>query len=86
MSEPLAATLPPSHPDSAAFLAGGGEMGERIRAHAWAATPLGSPTGWPQGLKTAVRLLLSTQHPMFIWWGPELIQFYNDAYRRSIGS
>ena len=32
----------------------------------------------------AVRLLLSTQHPMFIWWGPELIQFYNDAYRRSI--
>ncbi|MEP6791389.1 MAG: PAS domain-containing protein, partial [Ramlibacter sp.] len=26
------------------------------------------------------------RHPMFIWWGPELIQFYNDAYRLSIGS
>ena len=33
----------------------------------------------------AVRLLLTTRHPMFIFWGPELIQFYNDAYRRSIG-
>ncbi|MEP6968382.1 MAG: HWE histidine kinase domain-containing protein, partial [Pseudomonadota bacterium] len=24
-------------------------------------------------------------HPMFIWWGPELIQFYNDAYRETMG-
>lgn len=60
-------------------------MGALIRAHDWASTPLGPPEGWPQGLKTALRLLLSTGHPMFIWWGPELIQFYNDAYRRSIG-
>jgi len=22
---------------------------------------------------------------MFIWWGPELIQFYNDAYRETMG-
>jgi PAS domain S-box-containing protein len=72
---------PPSH----RFLAGGGEMGALLRAHDWAATPLGEPGSWPQGLKTAVRFLLSTGHPMFIWWGPELIQFYNDAYRRSIG-
>ena len=21
---------------------------------------------------------------MFLWWGPELIQFYNDGYRPSI--
>lgn len=72
-------------PENLAFLAGGGEMGAFIRAHCWGSSPLGSPASWPQGLKTAVRLLLSTQHPMFIWWGPELIQFYNDAYRRSIG-
>jgi len=68
-----------------AFLSGGGETGALIRAYDWASTPLGPPADWPQGLKTAVRLLLSTQHPMFIWWGPQLIQFYNDAYRRSIG-
>lgn len=23
---------------------------------------------------------------MFLWWGPELIQFYNDAYRPSLGT
>jgi signal transduction histidine kinase/CheY-like chemotaxis protein len=68
------------------FLAGGGEMGALIRAHDWASGPLGAPETWPQGLKTSVRVLLSTGHPMFLWWGPELIQFYNDAYRRSIGA
>lgn len=61
-------------------------MGGLIRAYDWASTSLGPPERWPQALKTTVRLLLSTGHPMFIWWGPELIQFYNDAYRRSIGS
>lgn len=67
------------------FLAGGGEMGARIRAFDWAGTSLGPPERWPQSLKTTVRLLLSSGHPMFIWWGPELLQFYNDAYARSIG-
>ena len=70
---------------SAGFLAGGGEMGARIRAYDWNATSLGSPMHWSQALKVAVRLLLSSGHPMFIWWGPQLIQFYNDAYCRSIG-
>lgn len=67
------------------FLRGGGELGALIRAHDWAATSLGAPETWPQALRTAVRLLLSTGHPMFLWWGPDLIQFYNDAYRLSIG-
>ncbi|WP_458068755.1 PAS domain-containing protein [Rhodanobacter sp. BL-MT-08] len=67
------------------FLADGGEMGALIRAFDWSSTPLGSPHGWPQGLRTATRLLLTTQHPMLIWWGSELIQLYNDAYRRSLG-
>ena len=67
------------------FLAGGGEMGARIRGFDWARTSLGSPDGWPQSLKTSVRLLLSSGHPMFIWWGPELLQFYNDAYAPLIG-
>lgn len=67
------------------FLDGGGEMGALIRAHDWAATALGAPAAWLPALKLAVRLLLSTEHPMFIWWGEELIQFYNDSYRRSIG-
>ena len=67
------------------FLQGGGEMGARIRDFDWTATPLGDPAGWPQALRTAIRLILNTGHPMYIWWGPELLCFYNDAYRQSIG-
>jgi len=67
------------------FLTGGGEMGDRIRAFDWTATPLGSPSGWPQSLRSTVGLLLSTQQPMFIWWGPDLIQMYNDPYRTTMG-
>lgn len=75
--------------DSAAsgleFLAGGGEMGERIRAYPWHLTSLGPPAQWPQGLRTALRILLTTQHPIFIFWGPELLCFYNDSYGKSLG-
>src|SRR3954467_11877845 len=67
------------------FLAGGGEMGALTRAHDWSATPVGPPESWPQSLRTALRIVLNTNHPMFIWWGPELIQFYNDAYRQTMG-
>src|ERR1700709_2155565 len=67
------------------FLAGGGEMGALTRAHDWSATPIGLPDTWPQSLRTALRILLNTNHPMFIWWGEELIQFYNDAYRQTMG-
>jgi PAS domain S-box-containing protein len=67
------------------FLDGGGEMGARIRAYDWASTPLGAPETWPQSLRVTIRLILNTRHPMFIWWGPDLIQFYNDAYRATMG-
>jgi PAS domain S-box-containing protein len=67
------------------FLAGGGEMGALTRAYDWSKTPIGAPDSWPQSLRTALRILLNTNHPMFIWWGPELIQFYNDAYRQTMG-
>ena len=67
------------------FFGGGGEMGSLMRAYDWSTSPLGSPSRWSQSLRTALRILLTTQHPMFIWWGPDLIQFYNDAYRQTMG-
>jgi PAS domain-containing protein len=67
------------------FLTGGGEMGALMRAHDWGATALGPPETWPRALKTAVRLILNTGHPMYIWWGPDLLCFYNDAYSRTLG-
>ncbi|HEY8571564.1 PAS domain-containing sensor histidine kinase [Phenylobacterium sp.] len=67
------------------FLEGGGEMGERVRAHDWAASPLGPVEAWPQSLKTTVSLLLNSGHPMFVAWGPQLGFIYNDAYAVILG-
>lgn len=62
------------------FLAGGGEMGERIRSFDWSKTSLGDPEHWPQELKTCVRIMLSSQQPIWIGWGKDLIKLYNDTY------
>ena len=60
-------------------------MGALIRDHDWGPSALGRPSSWPQALRTAVRLMLNTRHPMYIFWGPEGACLYNDAYRPSIG-
>jgi hypothetical protein len=67
------------------FLAGGGEMGALIRSHDWSASPLGRPAIWPQSMKTAIRIMLTSRQPIWIGWGRELIFFYNDPYKSIIG-
>jgi hypothetical protein len=57
-----------------------------MRAHQWSSHKLGLPDFWPHPLRTAIRVILNTGHPMYVWWGEELFCFYNDAYRQSIGS
>jgi signal transduction histidine kinase len=68
------------------YLAGGGEMGQLTRSYDWGETVLGEPDGWSQSLLTTLSIILNSKFPMFLWWGPELIQFYNDAYRPSLGN
>jgi signal transduction histidine kinase/DNA-binding response OmpR family regulator len=77
--------LTTAHEPSLNFLAGGGEMGALIRAYDWANTPLGNPESWPQSLKTAVRIMLTSRQPIWIGWGDALIYLYNDAYQSIIG-
>ena len=67
------------------FLAGGGAMGDFIRRFPWAESAIGAPSSWAQGLRTTVRIMLTTGHPTLIFWGPELICLYNDAFSRSLG-
>jgi len=67
------------------FLAGGGELGRLIRAHDWRATPLGPPAGWPNSLRMALRIMLTSRQPIWVGWGRELVYFYNDAYKSIIG-
>lgn len=69
------------------FLSAGGELGERIRLHDWAATPLGPLSGWPLPLRSAVSLCVRSQFPIIIHWGwPDLVVLYNDAFIPMIGS
>lgn len=60
-------------------------MGALTRSYNWAATSIGAPEQWPQSLLTTVSILLNSKFPMFLWWGEDHIQFYNDAYRPSLG-
>ena len=68
------------------FLSGGGTMGERIRSFNWEQTSLGNPENWPQSLKTCVRIMLTSRQPMFVWWGKELLNIYNDDYVPFLGN
>ena len=56
-----------------------------MRAHDWAATPLGSPEHWPEGLKVPLRMLLTSRFEMWLGWGENLAFFYNDAYVPTLG-
>src|SRR5215472_4591154 len=67
------------------FLAGGGEVGARLRALKWRETPLGPPEHWPQSLKTIVRVMLDSRYAMWMLWGPDLTFFCNDAYLPTVG-
>jgi PAS domain S-box-containing protein len=65
---------------------GTGEMADLTRALDWSQTPVGPIEHWPESLLITVNTLLASRHPMFLWWGNDLVQFYNDAYRPSIGA
>jgi PAS domain S-box-containing protein len=67
------------------FLHGGGEMGALIRSKDWNTTSLGGHAGWPQSLRTTLSIVINSKLPMFLFWGPELISFYNDPFRPSLG-
>ena len=60
-------------------------MGSLIRAFDWTTTSLGIPSSWPLSLKTSIAIMLRSGYTIFVWWGPEMIVFYNDAYRQVLG-
>lgn len=68
------------------FLRNGGEAAEIIRNTEWSKTSIGNPESWPESLKNMLSTILSSKFPMFLWWGDDLIQFYNDSYRPSLGN
>ena len=71
--------------DTTKFLPGSGELAELTRRKDWSATPLGPLVEWPQSLRAIIGVILNSKFPMFLFWGKDLICFYNDAYRPSLG-
>lgn len=64
----------------------GSESGRLLNATAWAETELGPIASWPQSLRAAVGVALNSRFPMFVWWGPSLVNIYNDAYAPMLGA
>jgi signal transduction histidine kinase len=93
MTARFRAVIPMSHDPSstkrddatARVLARGGEAGAIARAVDWSATPLGPVAGWSQALGSTAALVLHNDSGMLLWWGPDQIQIYNDAYRPVLG-
>ncbi|GKS97884.1 response regulator [Acidovorax sp. SUPP3434] len=84
-SSPASATTADSDRFAHIFV-GDSEMAQLMRAHDWEATPLGSPAFWPEPLKVALRILLTSRFEMWLGWGPDIAFFYNDAYRPTLGA
>jgi len=64
---------------------GDSEMARVMRAHDWAATPMGEPQTWPESIKASLRMMLTSRFSMWLGWGPDLLFFYNDAYAPTLG-
>jgi signal transduction histidine kinase len=71
---------------AAGLFTGPGEMAARCREYDWSATALGPIEAWSRSLRTMSAAVLASRNPMLLFWGPDLIQFYNDAFRPSLGA
>ena len=72
---PVAATLSPSC-----------EMARLIREKDWSQTPIGPVERWSPTLRIMVDFLLANRFPLLLWWGPQYVSIYNDAYRPILGT
>ncbi len=60
-------------------------MAARHRAFPWDRSPLGTPEHWPAALRTLVPIMLASNQPMFIAWGPQRTLLFNDPYAEILG-
>jgi PAS domain S-box-containing protein len=46
----------------------------------WAATSLGPMESWPPELRILSTMIMGSPHPAALYWGPEYVAIYNEAY------
>ncbi|TDU39790.1 PAS domain S-box-containing protein [Gelidibacter sediminis] len=68
------------------FLKSEGEMGTLIKSKDWSDTSMGPAQNWSVSLKTCLNIILNSKSPMILTWGEDLICFYNDVFRQSLGT
>ena len=73
-------TAPTPHDAAYQCLAGPGKIAAEMRLLDWSKTPLGPVEKWPQSLRTSVSVCLNSAFAILVWWGPDLVMLYNDAY------
>ncbi len=56
------------------------EMAVRVKEYSWEATSLGSLHDWPLILQSSLSICLNSNFPIALYWGPELVLIYNDAW------
>ena len=77
---PRSAIIPPASPHVPP-----GGTATAAYAHDWASTPLGPPESWPSALKVAAGIVLGSNIPMMVAWGPDLLIVHNDSYGEILG-
>lgn len=61
-------------------MGGATEMGKLVRQKDWSETELGPLNSWGQTLMTMTSLVMTSNHPMALWWGKNHRVIYNDSY------
>ena len=62
------------------------ECGRLARSVDWSSTPLGDPDAWSPALRMMAPFVLANRFPQLLWWGPDYICIYNDAYAPILGA
>ncbi|KAG8900968.1 hypothetical protein FRB99_005658 [Tulasnella sp. 403] len=78
--------LNPEKDPQRGFFTAGTQMLEYMRNYPWDTHVLGPMDSWPQSLKTTVGAVMSSPYPWALWWGPDLVLIYNDAYAVMAGT
>ncbi|THH05145.1 hypothetical protein EW145_g5011 [Phellinidium pouzarii] len=60
-------------------------MKEMVENYSWHLTPLGPRSSWSSSLRIAVSYIVANPYPLSVWWGPELVLLYNDAFKETSG-
>ncbi|MBV1809221.1 MULTISPECIES: hybrid sensor histidine kinase/response regulator [Pseudomonas syringae group] len=63
----------------------GAEIGALLQTAVMNQSPLGHPSQWSDCLKNLIATALPVHAQIVVFWGPQFIALYNDAYAPSIG-